>query len=181
MIKKWETIERRQAEDYRIFRAEWIKRKHPDWSKTGNFVVLDSPKWVNIIPITKDNKVVLIEQYRHGIDDITLEVPGGLVEEGEDPIQAAERECIEETGFRGKNCAILLGENLPNPAFLTNKCWSYVWFDCEENDIQHLDGNEDIQVVLLPLVEVRNYIEDKRINHSLVLNAFFFYFLKYGF
>ncbi len=180
MIKKWETIQRQPGEDYRIFRAEWIKRKHPDWNKTGNFVVLNSPRWVNIIPITKDNEVVLIEQYRHGIDDITLEVPGGLVEQNEMPQVAAERECLEETGFRGSGSAQLLAEILPNPAFMTNKCWSFVWFDCEQADEQHLDGNEDIRVLTVPMNEIKKLIENNKINHSLVLNAFFFYFLKYG-
>ena len=98
MIKKWNTIGSRKAADLKIFNANWIERKHPDWDKSSNFVVLDSPNWVNIIPITKEGNVVFIEQYRHGTDEITLEVPGGLIESGENPGVAAERECQEETG-----------------------------------------------------------------------------------
>ena len=180
MIKKWETLQRSEGADYRIFKSEWIKRKHPDRNNPGNFVVLDSPRWVNIIPVTKDKNVILIEQYRHGVDEITLEVPGGLVEKGELPRDAAERECFEETGFQGIGHAELLGENQPNPAFLTNKCWSYIWHDCEEKATQQLDGHEDIEVIQIPLTEVRDYIEKGKIQHSLVLTAFFFYFLKYG-
>ncbi|MFC2131829.1 NUDIX hydrolase, partial [Bacteroidota bacterium] len=116
MIKKWETISERKIDNFKIFSLSWIKRRHPDWNKESEFVVLKSPKWVNIIPITKDGNVILIEQYRHGTDEITLEVPGGLVEEGEDPRDAGERECGEETGFAGEGQALLLGENIPNPA-----------------------------------------------------------------
>jgi 8-oxo-dGTP pyrophosphatase MutT (NUDIX family) len=178
-IEKWDTIEKRKVENFKIFDLSWIRRRHPKLEKEGEFVVLNSPRWVNIIPITKDNKVVLIEQYRQGTDEITIEVPGGLVEAGEEPREAGERECREETGYEGKGKAVLLGENLPNPAFLNNKCFSYVWFDCQLKFEQELDRHEDIKVMEVPLNEIKTMIMDGRIRHSLVLTAFFFYFLKY--
>lgn len=180
MIKKWETISSSFAGNFKIFDISRIKRRHPDLDKQGDFVVLNSAEWVNIIPVTKDNKVVFVEQYRHGTDEITLEVPGGLVELNEDPRLAAERECAEETGFVGTNNAVLLGENTPNPAFLNNKCYSWVWFGCEKKVAQSFDTHEDIGVVELSFEEVREYILSGKIKHSLVLTAFFFYFLKYG-
>ena len=179
MIKKWDTVGSEFAGDFKIFNISRIKRRHPEWKKEGSFVVLDSPQWVNIIPITPDNKVIFVEQYRHGIDRITLEVPGGLIEKGEEPGTAGERECSEETGFQGPERAELLGENFPNPAFLNNKCYSYVWFNCVKTDEQRLDGNEDINVVEIPLDDIRDRIADGTIQHSLVLTAFFFYFLRY--
>jgi len=179
MVRKWETIEDKYLENLKIFDLHRILRKHPEWYKQSNFIVLDSPQWVNIIPITTDKKVVLIEQYRHGIDEITLEVPGGLVEKKENPREAGERECTEETGYIGKENAILIGENYPNPAFLNNKCYSFVWFDCEKRVKQSLDGSEDINVILVPINEIKNMILKEEIRHSLVLTAFFFYFLKY--
>ncbi len=178
-IKKWDTLNRKFAGNFRIFDLWEIERKHPDRQKSGSFVVLDSPRWVNIIPVTKGGNVVFIEQYRHGIDEITLEVPGGLVEAGEEPLAAAQRECTEETGFAGAGSAELLGENIPNPAFLNNKCWSFLWKDCEKVGAQKLDGHEDIRIVEYPLSSVKEMILDGQIKHSLVLTAFFFYFLKY--
>lgn len=178
-VKKWLTTGKKFIGDFRIFNLYEIERQHPDRDKAGKFVVLDSPRWVNIIPVTKDNKVVFIEQYRHGIDEITLEVPGGLVESTEEPIEAAARECTEETGYIGKGAPVLLGENIPNPAFLNNKCWSYVWHGCEKATVQKLDGHEDIRIVEIPFNEVKEMILNGRIKHSLVLTAFFFYFLKY--
>lgn len=179
-IKKWLTIDKKFIGNFRIFELFEIERKHPGREKSGKFVVLDSPRWVNIIPVTKDNKVVFIEQYRHGIDDITLEVPGGLVESAEEPVMAAARECTEETGYVGEGMPVLIGENIPNPAFLTNKCWSYAWFGCEKTKEQKLDGHEDIRVMEIPFDDVKSMIMKGDIQHSLVLTAFFFYFLKYG-
>jgi ADP-ribose pyrophosphatase len=180
MIKKWITRSEQLAQNLKIFDAKWVERQHPDWKKTSNFVVLDSPLWVNIIPITKDGNVVFVEQYRHGVDDITLEIPGGLIEKGEDPRIAGQRECREETGFISDQDAILLGESLPNPAFMNNICYSYVWFDCERKLEQDLDGNEDINIIEYPLNEIRHLILEGKVDHSLVLTAFFYYSLKYS-
>ncbi len=180
MIKKWDTISERLVGNFKIFDLSWIKRRHPDSHKESEFVVLKSPQWVNLIPITEQGNVVLIEQYRHGTDEITLEVPGGLVEKGEDPRIAGERECLEETGYSGKENAVLLGENIPNPAFLTNTCHSYVWFDCKKISEQKLDGHEDIKVIEVPMADIKDMILKGKIKHSLVLTAFFFYFLQYS-
>ncbi len=180
MIEKWETLETKKVDNFKIFDLMWITRQNKNLNKKSNFVVLDSPQWVNIIPITKDNNVILIEQYRQGIDDLTIEIPGGLIEQGESPQQAGMRECKEETGYTSDLEAILLGIHSPNPAFLNNKCYSYVWFNCEKTDIQNLDSNEDIRVFEIPINEVNDWILSGKINHSLVLSAFFFYFLKYS-
>jgi len=96
------------------------------------------------------------------------------------PREAGERECREETGFAGEGQALLLGENIPNPAFLTNRCWSYVWFNCKKVSDQQLDGHEDIRVIEVSMKEIKQMILDKKIQHSLVLTAFFFYFLQYS-
>lgn len=179
-MEKWETLNTEKVADFKIFQAYQVERRSPDGEKRSKFVTLDSPNWVNIIPITKGKKVVLIEQYRHGSDEVTLEVPGGLVESGEESRIAAERECMEETGFGSDAGAELLGINRPNPAFMTNVCGSYVWFDCEKKSAQKLDGNEQIDVVEYPLEKIKNLIAEGKITHSLVLTAFFFYSLKYG-
>ena len=180
MVEKWETIDDTFIANHRIFNVHKVRRRHRVWNKESDFVVLDSPPWVNIIPVTPDNRIVLIEQYRHGIDDITLEIPGGLVETGEVPRVAGERECLEETGYSGNGEALLLGENQPNPAFLNNICYSYIWFGCKKIKDQKLDGNEDINTIEIPAEVLKNYILSGKIRHSLVLTAFYFYSLKYG-
>ncbi len=180
MLSRWETLKSTKINDLIIFTANRVTRRHPTWDKTSDFVVLDTPEWVNIIPINTNKEVVFVEQFRHGTSDITLEVPGGLIESGEEPRMAGQRECTEETGYTSGKDAILIGENFPNPAFLNNKCYSFVWFGCEKMIEQSLDGNEDINVRLIPLSDIKQMITDGVINHSLVLNAFFFFSLKYG-
>lgn len=181
MVEKWETLESKLKSDEKIFEIYNVRRKHPQWRREADFVVIDSPQWVNIIPVTNSGEVVLVEQYRQGSDEITLEIPGGLVEPGEAPRKAGERECLEETGFSAPLKAELLGVNRPNPAFMTNYCYSYLWEGVEKNAEQALEGNEDINVALLPMELIPDYILSGKINHSIVLTAFFFYSLQNGF
>jgi 8-oxo-dGTP pyrophosphatase MutT (NUDIX family) len=180
MIKKWDTLGLNTVGNFKIFDLSYINRKHPDRNSSSDFVVLNSPRWVNIIPVTESGNIVMIEQYRHGVDAVTLEVPGGLVEASELPADAAKRECQEETGYASEADVTLLGEILPNPAFLDNICYSYLWRGCRLVSDQNLDRHEDIQVHEFTKEQIREMILDGRINHSLVLNAFFYYNLKYG-
>lgn len=181
MIPIWETIANKELLDLKIFKAELVTRKHSSIGKIGEFVVLNSSNWVNIIPITKDGNILLIEQFRQGTNSVTIEIPGGLIELGEEPINAARRECIEETGFSSDKELELLGISLPNPAFLNNKCYTFAWFDVEERYKQNFDENEEINVLPTPIHEVKNMIKSGKINHSIITTAFFYFFLKYGF
>ena len=178
MIKKWETISQSKIEKFKIFDAVWYKRQHPEIKKESDFIVLLSNPWVNIIPLTTEGNIILIEQYRHGIDNLTIEIPGGLVENNEDTRLAAERECIEETGYIGEGEAVLIGENHPNPAFLNNICYHYLWKNCKKQKEQNLDIHEDIRVFELPIDKIKTMIFNKQITHSLVLDAFLFYYIK---
>lgn len=178
MVKKWETVETRRGHEYRIFRTDFVHRRHPQHEHVSEFVVVHPHAWVNILPITSAQEVVMIHQYRHGIDDVTLEIPGGMVEIGEDPCEAGMRECAEETGYGSDDRADLLGVVQPNPAFLSNECFSYVWRGCKESSIQRLDRNEDIAVELISLSRIPELIRSGRIAHSLVLNAFMLYWMN---
>ena len=181
MIKNWLTIEDIKVDDCKIFDIHRVKRRSPDTGKEGSFVYLDSANWVNIIPVTKSGNIVLIKQYRHGIDTITIEIPGGLIEKGEEPGNAGQRECTEETGYFSEEKAVFLGKTTPNPAFLNNTCYSYVWNNVELVYEQNLDRHEEITVFEKSISEVKEMILNGEINHSLVLNAFFYYFLQKGF
>lgn len=175
MIQSWETLDQTMVADLKIFSALAVRRRHPKTNAVGTFTVLDSAEWVNIIPLTANNDVVMIRQYRHGTDSITLEVPGGLVERGEDPAEAGMRECREETGYAASEPALFLGATEPNPAFMNNLCHSFLWKNCTLQHAQAFDQFEDIDVELVPLEAIPNLIRQGAIRHSLTLTAFFYF------
>lgn len=181
MVPIWETISTKELSDLKIFKAELVTRRHSVLNKQSDFVVLNSRNWANVIPITKNGEILLIEQFRQGSNSITIEIPGGLVEDGEDPQIAARRECIEETGYSSPNELVFLGVSQPNPAFLNNKCFTFAWFDLENNMKQKFDENEEIVVMPTRIEDVKQMIKEGKINHSIILTAFLFFFLKYGF
>jgi 8-oxo-dGTP pyrophosphatase MutT (NUDIX family) len=179
MIEKWETLSKEFIGNFKIFDIFQYERKHPKTKKISKFYGLNSSNWVNIIPITKENEIILVEQYRHGSDVPEIEIPAGLIEPNEKPIVAAMRECMEETGYKGKEEPVFLGKVKPNPAFLNNYCFHYLWLNCEKKYEQSLDENEDINIIKIPFNQIKTMIENNEINHSLVISALFYYENKY--
>ncbi len=178
IIQKWKTIDTEFIGNFKIFDLFYKTRINPKTSLASKFTVASPPSWVNIISITKNNEIVLVEQYRHGIDELSLELPAGIVETQEDTRAAAERECVEETGYLSKQSAILLGKIRPNPAFFSNYCFHYLWLDCELKKEQKLDENEDIRVVLHKLEDIPDLIKSQKLQHTLTLSALMLYSIK---
>lgn len=167
----WEILKETTYEAFDIFTVKKSTRVNPRTNKKIDFVRIDGLDWANIIPITADQQVVLIRQYRHGSDDYTLEIPGGCVEVGEDPALSAMRELEEETGYSTKEVEYL-GAVRPNPALMSNRCYFYVARGVQLKGEQRLDDGEDIQVVLKPLPEVIEMVKKGEISHSIVVAAF---------
>ncbi len=176
MVKDWDLIESKIDRDYRVFRIKAETALSPRTNRTGRFYVIDTNDWVNIIPITEDGQVVMIEQYRHGSKNVTLEIPGGLVDD-ESPEKAALRELLEETGYQGDGITYL-GATNPNPAIFNNLCHTFLVKNVKKVSDVNLDDNEDIEVVLKSLAEIPDLIADGSINHALVIIAFHFLFSK---
>jgi len=176
--EKWKIISSRRDKSYRVFSLRTDRAVSPRTGMDHDFFVLESSSWVNVIPLTSRNEVVLVRQYRHGIRDITLEIPGGLVEKEDTPQNAAIRELYEETGYRAPEMT-LIGSVHPNPAIQNNLCYTFLAKDASPAGDQHQDEKEDIEVLLRPLSEIPRLIREGTITHALVLAAFYRFYMEY--
>ncbi|MGB1249263.1 MAG: NUDIX hydrolase [Candidatus Promineifilaceae bacterium] len=176
MLQEWKELNRQEEGDYYIFRVETIERQSPRTGKSKRFVALNSPDWINILPITSDGQVIFVNQFRHGSAEFTMEVPAGMVDphETDDPLMAAKRELMEETGFSAET-VVHLGSVQPNPAFLNNWCHIYLALNCVKVQDVTFDNFEDIEIELVPLDQIEDLVTSGRITHSLVLNNFYLF------
>jgi len=155
---------------YQLFELHRSTRRSPTTGRDHSFLRLLAPDWVNVVPVTAAGELILVDQYRHGTDRATLEIPGGTVDAGEDPATAAARELEEETGYRSDELH-LIGSGEPNPAFLSNTCWTYLALGCTPDGVTHPDPSEEITVRRIPLSDFTALIDDGTIGHALVIAA----------
>lgn len=141
------------------------------------FSIVEAPDWINVIALTDKKEIVLVEQYRYGIEEPTLELPGGMVDPGENPKETSIRELKEETGYAGSE-VFNLGKVSSNPAILTNYTHIYLIKGCKRVSDQKLDGNERINVHVMPLQEFLDLVADGEVHHSLVVAAVAKYLLR---
>ena len=178
-LKPWKLISTQSGESFRIFDLRIDRSKSPRTHEEHDFYILESRDWVNVIPLTSNHEVVLVRQYRHGIKDITLEIPGGVVEANDSPEEAARRELREETGYHASDMD-QLGSVYPNPAFLNNTCYTYLARDVSLVGEQEQDEKEDIEVVLRPVEDIPRLIREGEITHSLILAAFYRFYMDFS-
>jgi ADP-ribose pyrophosphatase len=167
----WRRVRSEQVADCRVFRVRRDTAVSPRAGSEHSFYVIESGDWINVIPLTDREEVVMIEQYRHGSDEVTLEVPGGMVDEGETPAGAAARELAEETGYEAEQM-IALGRTRPNPAIQNN--WQHAFLAPGARLVgePEFDTTEHCAVRLVPLADIPALIAGGVITHSLVVVAF---------
>lgn len=174
MIEPWTKTGSEYLGDFRIFRIRADSSRSPRTGNVHRFFVLESPDWVNVIPLTPAGTVIMIRQFRHGTEDVTLEVPGGMVDADDgDPAVSAARELREETGYEAE-AITHLGSVAPNPAFLNNRCHSYLARNVRRVTEPQLDGAEDIAFEEIPLADIPALIRDGAITHSLTITSFYY-------
>lgn len=172
MVEDWPRLESERLGDYRIFSLRRDLRRSPRTGREHGFYVLEADDWVNVIPVTPAGNVVLIHQFRHGRSQVCLEIPGGIVDPGEDPAASAERELLEETGYTAVSFHPI-GRVTPNPAFLDNLCHTYLALGAQQIETPAFEGAEDIATELAPLARIPEMIGNGRITHALVIAAFY--------
>ncbi|PWS27337.1 DNA mismatch repair protein MutT [Pedobacter yonginense] len=170
IIEKW----RKLASKY-LVREKWATLRVDTCELQGgtikdDYYVLEYPNWVNAVALTESNKIILVRQYRHAADIISLEVPGGVIDGDEEPEFAIKRELLEETGHSFKTCK-LVAELYPNPATANNRTFTYVLTGGTKTHEQHLDEHEILNVEEYTVEEVRDLIKENKIAQALHVAA----------
>jgi len=175
LILPWQKVASKPLGDFRVFSLRIDQKISPRTKLPHDFYVLDSPTWVNVIAITQDKQLVMVEQFRHGTATVELEIPGGIMDKTDaDAVATGVRELREETGYEGRD-ARLLGEVFPNPAIQSNTCYTVLVQDCALKHPTQFDSGEDIITRLVPATDIPGLVTGKKIRHSLVLCALYFF------
>ncbi|MCF6335019.1 MAG: NUDIX hydrolase [Spirochaetales bacterium] len=173
----WREKKRRLLNKCRIFDLYEVEKESPN-GEDGSFYLLDSPDWVTVIPLVhgKDGveNFLMVKQYRHGSSEITMEFPAGMIDPEELPLAAAERELLEETGYRTGNI-IEIGAVSPNPAFMNNTSYTFLARNLDLIKEQNLDKDEFIHFHLVPVPEVLKNMGTGQYSNGVMMMALAYY------
>jgi ADP-ribose pyrophosphatase len=169
--QRWKKLGARTLLHTRIFDVSSVDFHHPDQPAPRDFFLINPPDWVNVIALTPQHELVLVRQFRFGTNDLSLEIPGGVMDPGEsDPAVTGVRELQEETGYVGARVQTL-GFVHPNPAMQTNRCHLVFVADAARAAALKWDRDEEFEILTLPVEEVYARAYAGEITHAMVLNA----------
>ena len=174
-IKKWRTLESKYIIQRPWLTARVDKVQLPDGRVNPEHYVLEYPDWVNVTAVTEDGLFVMVRQYRHGFDEVLDELCAGVSEEGETPLQAAQRELLEETGYAGGRWSVVMTIG-QTPSICDNLTHCFLAEGVKRVDDQHLDESEDIAVILKTREEVLAMLKNDEMKQALMAAPLWQYF-----
>ena len=175
-MKKWKIISQETVCDFKLFK--FYKRDLLNQRKNSHhhFYIMDTADWVNIVPVTPEGNIILVKQYRAGIDSVTIETPGGVIDKNDpSPIEAAKRELEEETAYRAAKVTQFATID-PNPSFMANKCYFILAEDVKHTGKINFDPGEDIDTIEMSKEEIKKAIKTGVISHAVTIAALEMYF-----
>ena len=175
--RRWKVVESEELQQCKVFAVKRTMARSPATGEIHPFFQIEASEWVNVVPITADDELVLVRQYRHGSREITLEIPGGIVDPGETPAEAAARELLEETGYRAERVEAIGSVN-PNPALFGNRCHTFLAPGAAPVAPIQNTRLEETSVELVPVAEIPDHLREGRIDHALVVAALYWYALR---
>ena len=178
MLKPWPQTNSKSLGDYRIFKVRSDEKVSPRTGQKHDFFVIECLDWVNVIAVTPDQQLVMVEQYRHGSNTVELEIPGGIMDASDaSPVAAGVRELREETGFGGER-ARPLGNVFANPAIMNNTCHTVIIENCALKHSVEWDSGEDMVTRLVPIADLPGLVATGKIRHPLVVVALYYFELE---
>ncbi|MFT4023854.1 MAG: NUDIX hydrolase [Flavihumibacter sp.] len=176
---KWDTLSSEYISNHIYFTARRDRCRRQDGVIVDPYFVVELPTSATAMAITAEGKVLMTRQYRHPIGQVLLETPGGFIDPGEDFVTGMRRELMEETGFSFPHIEHL-GRVAANPGVLSGFTELFLATGGEQTGVQHLDHNEEIEIVQLPLEEVMRMVLNNGIVQSLHANCILYALLKLG-
>jgi len=175
--RPWRALEDEHLQHCKVFDVHRARMASPSTGQEHVFYRIESRPWVNVVALTPSDELVMVRQFRHGSRRVTLEIPGGIVDPGESPAQAAGRELLEETGYRAGRLESL-GSINPNPALFANRVHMQLALDCQSVAQIQNSGTEETWVELLALSDLEAVIRSGGIDHALVVAALYYFELS---
>jgi ADP-ribose pyrophosphatase len=169
-LRRWRRLRREVVAAYRIFEVCRVELEDGAGQPRGDAFTLQGRDWCNVVAVTPDDQIVLVWQYRFGTDALSLEIPGGVIDAGEEPARAAERELLEETGYAAEQFDLLLAIE-PNPAIQNNRCFTFVARGAHPKGTTGFDPQEELETTLLPAARLPDLLDGGQVTHALVQGA----------